>query len=319
MSETKSLNFDLFGHALQLQCTEQAIIDDLLRRESSWKPLLGAPQSERPDSIVEVVIHPPPSPLTEVQHFSNEHLFFHGSSTRLLTGYLYTHPWQIHVQSFLEDHVSTLDNMILPVFNNILLRLGLVNVHCAAVSKQGQGILLIGPSQSGKSTTSLLMARAGFDFLSDNDVYLRKTGGKVAALASNKDLFLLENTAEIFPELEFTADLPLRSRGGTRKRVLSMGTVMPGRCVQETQATTVVFPQVGESEHTVVEALEPFECLQTLMERVPARGLPAMIKDQKAIQNLFELLSNLAQTARAYRVRLGTDPENVVSALSALV
>ena len=100
MTDSPNVFFDLFGHILELKITSQAIVDNLTNRESCWKPLLTPSQTEDPDIIVNVVLHTPPSPLTEVQHFSNQNFFFHGSSTRLLTGYLYTNPWQVHIQSF---------------------------------------------------------------------------------------------------------------------------------------------------------------------------------------------------------------------------
>ncbi len=341
--------FDLFGHVLELRCPSAAIIDQLIQRESCWKPLAreqqpwsateldravlfdassdrdasdrdaSDPDGSRVDVLVEVLIHPPPSPLTEIQHFSNDHFFFHGSSSRLLTGYLYARPWQVHVQSYVEDDETTLDNMILPVLNTVLLRLGLVNVHCAAVSRQGKGLLLIGPSQSGKSTTSLLLARAGFDFVSDNDVYLQQAGDSVAALSSSKELFLLDDTAERFGDLKYTVDLPVRVRGNTPKRVVAMDELMPEQCVQRTLASTVVFPQVGHSAETQIEPMDSFDCLQRLMELVPARGLPALIKDQKALARLFDLLSTLSATTKAYRVRLGSDPERLVSTIGQLL
>lgn len=319
MSAVASVVYDFFGHVLELRCPSPAIIDALTQRESCWKPAVNAGPSADPDVVIDVILNPPPCPLTEVQHFSNEHFFFHGSSSRLLSGYLYARPWQIHVQSFVEDDETTLDNMILPTLGNILLRLGLVNVHCAAVAHEGRGLLLIGPSQSGKSTTSLLMARAGFDFLSDNDVYLRSKDKGVAALSNNKELFLLDSTAQRFAELDFAGDLPVRNRGGTAKRVLNMDRALPNQSISETDARVVVFPSVGDGLDTEVEVIEPYDCLEYLMQLVPARGLPAMIKDQWALKTLFDLLSTLSMTASAYRVRLGSDPTQVVAKLGALI
>ena len=319
MSAQKSVFYDLFGHLLELRCQRPSIIDALTQRESCWKPLLSSPCSGDPDVVVDVLVHPPPCPLTQVQHFSNEHFFFHGSSSRLLTGYLYARPWQIHVQSYVEDDETTLDNMILPTLNNILLRLGLVNVHCAAVAREGRGLLLMGPSQSGKSTTSLLLARAGYDFLGDNDIYLRQVNDEVVAMSNTKELFLLDNTAEKFTELSFTKDLPIRHRGRTAKRVLTMDKTLPGQCIQEAVTRALVFPQVGDTPKTEVEAIEPFDCLQKLMQLVPARGLPALIKDKWALNVLFELLSSLSLTTKTYRVRLGSDPKELVETLGALL
>ena len=320
--EVERVWFDLFGHIIELRCPSAAILDQLVRRESCWKPLVRPDvpgPEEATDAVVEVLIHREPCPLTEVQHFSNENFFFHGSSARLITGYLYAKPWQVHVQSYVADDETTLDNMLLPALNNVLLRLGLVNVHCAAVARDGRGLLMIGPSRSGKSTTSLLLARAGLDFLSDNDVYLRHRAEGVMAMSSTKELFLLDDTATRFDDLAFTANLPTRDRGSTRKRVLTMDEAMPGRCIDEAIASTVAFPEVGSSDATVVEPMEPFECLERLLELVPARGLPALIRDQTALATLFEVLSTLSTTCRAVRVRLGRDPDGVVAAMTELL
>lgn len=322
-SAIRPVLFDLFGTTLELRCPSEAIIDQLVHRESCWKPLArrdSSPPEQSPDVIVEVLIQPPPCPLTEVQHFSNDNFFFHGSSSRLITGYLYARPWQVHVQSFVEDDETTLDNMILPALNNVLFRLGLANVHCAAVARGDRGLLMVGPSRSGKSTTSLLLARNGFDFISDNDVYLRHhEDGGVLAMSSTKELFLLDDTASRFRELAFASELPFRDRGGTRKRVLAMDELLPERCVSEALATTVIFPEIGTGDETTVHPLEPSECLERLLHLVPARGLPALIRDQVAIASLFDLLSALAMSCRAARVELGRDSEGVVAVMNELI
>ena len=138
-------------------------------------------------------------------------------------------------------------------------------------------------------------------------------------MSSSKELFLLDNTVDNFAALEFTKNLPIRRRGITEKRVLAMDTIMPAQCIQRTTACSVIFPQVGNNEDTEVEPIDPFECLSRLMETVPARGLPALIKDHTALNSVFDLLSALSMSTNAYRVRLGKNPEKIVSALSVLV
>lgn len=54
---------------------------------------------------------------------------------------------------------------------------GVAILHCACVVKEGQGILLAGNSGSGKSTLAVAMARAGFDFLSDDWTYFSDWDG----------------------------------------------------------------------------------------------------------------------------------------------
>jgi len=49
---------------------------------------------------------------------------------------------------------------------------GLVPLHAACVGRRGRGVLLMGASGSGKSTVSLLCLLAGFEFLSEDSVFV---------------------------------------------------------------------------------------------------------------------------------------------------
>jgi hypothetical protein len=49
---------------------------------------------------------------------------------------------------------------------------GLISLHAACVGRAGRGILLMGPSGSGKSTVTLQCLLQGFDFLSEDSVFV---------------------------------------------------------------------------------------------------------------------------------------------------
>jgi hypothetical protein len=49
---------------------------------------------------------------------------------------------------------------------------GLVSLHAACVGRSGRGILLMGPSGSGKSTVTMQWLLQGFDFLSEDSVFV---------------------------------------------------------------------------------------------------------------------------------------------------
>lgn len=49
---------------------------------------------------------------------------------------------------------------------------GLASLHAACVGRAGRGILLMGPSGSGKSTVTLQCLSRGFDFLSEDSVFV---------------------------------------------------------------------------------------------------------------------------------------------------
>jgi hypothetical protein len=48
----------------------------------------------------------------------------------------------------------------------------LVSLHAACIGRAGRGILLMGPSGAGKSTVSLLCLLRGFDFLSEDSLFV---------------------------------------------------------------------------------------------------------------------------------------------------
>ena len=69
--------------------------------------------------------------------------------------------------------------MVLDVIRGILqlklLRRGYSFIHGACLSKEGEGILLVAPPETGKTFTSLFLSKKGFEFLSDD---MTIVGGK---------------------------------------------------------------------------------------------------------------------------------------------
>ena len=61
-------------------------------------------------------------------------------------------------------------NCLAPLLNHFLNERGWFLIHAAGVAQDEAGILLIGSSGSGKSTTSALLARNGFDMLHDDQI-----------------------------------------------------------------------------------------------------------------------------------------------------
>jgi hypothetical protein len=48
---------------------------------------------------------------------------------------------------------------------------GLVELHASCVAKGQQGLILLGPARSGKSTLAMALIEAGFNFLSDDRTF----------------------------------------------------------------------------------------------------------------------------------------------------
>jgi hypothetical protein len=78
--------------------------------------------------------------------------------------------------------------------------LGVIELHCACVAKDGYGLLLAGPTRSGKSTLSMALAQSGFGFLADDRTFCSSHGHTLSAYGLLTDLKLRKDAIFWFPE-----------------------------------------------------------------------------------------------------------------------
>ena len=94
-------------------------------------------------------------------------------------------------------------DLIRPILQSFLLPFyGLKSLHGAVLHGHGKTIFLDGPGGAGKTTTALMLARAGFDVLSDDGPLFVADGGRTFVLSSMDFAHLTEGTVRLFPELE---------------------------------------------------------------------------------------------------------------------
>jgi hypothetical protein len=79
--------------------------------------------------------------------------------------------------------------------------IGVVPLHCACLDKDGEGLLLVGASGTGKSTLTVALSRLGFGIVSDGWTFVGKSGGDIAAYGISAHIKLLPDAAQHFPEL----------------------------------------------------------------------------------------------------------------------
>ena len=75
--------------------------------------------------------------------------------------------------------------VIFPIVISLMgAAVGITELHCACVSREGRGLLLAGPSGAGKSTLALALAQAGFALLTDDRTYLSSMRRPIDRLGS---------------------------------------------------------------------------------------------------------------------------------------
>lgn len=85
---------------------------------------------------------------------------------------------------------------------------GLQPLHAACLARDGNGVIVTGPSGSGKSTVALALLAAGYDYVSEDLVFLRGDGDDLVACGFPDELGLTEDAGSLFPALRELAVAP---------------------------------------------------------------------------------------------------------------
>jgi len=100
------------------------------------------------------------------------------------------------------DDTSHWKMVIFPMLLSILAgSVGLVELHASCVASGEQGLILLGPSRSGKSTLAMALTEAGFKFLSDDRTFCSVKHGNLAAWGLPRPLKLRRDSGTWFADL----------------------------------------------------------------------------------------------------------------------
>jgi hypothetical protein len=122
----------------------------------------------------------------------------------------------------------------------MLRHLGYYAVHAACVERDGQGVLLVGRSDTGKSTTTINLVRHGWNYASDDSVVLFSGDDAVGALSMRRDFCIDVSALESYPEMTGRPWPP--APNDADKLRIDLQQVFSGRFVQRVTPTLLVFP-----------------------------------------------------------------------------
>lgn len=92
--------------------------------------------------------------------------------------------------------------IIFPMLLSVLAgSVGIVELHAACVARDEQGLILVGPTRSGKSTLARSLIDAGFRLLSDDRTFCSVNNAKLMAWGLPRPLKLRREAAPWFDEL----------------------------------------------------------------------------------------------------------------------
>jgi hypothetical protein len=191
-----------------------------------------------------------------------------------------------------------------------LKRRGLYSVHAAGLSRAGRAVLVPGSSGAGKTTLTIALARAGFDFLGDDMLFLSTHAGGLRVHAFPDEVDVTASTAEFFPELRPFLSLPREP--GWPKWSFRVETVYAAHVAWTCEPAALVFPRIA---HTAVSRLESIRSDEALLELLPN----VLLTESRACQAHLAALAQLTSTTPCYRLWTGTDFDALPALLGALL
>ncbi|HVJ93458.1 MAG TPA: hypothetical protein VM580_26835 [Labilithrix sp.] len=224
--------------------------------------------------------------------------------------------------------IPVLDNGKFPEFTEGVLHAALLwalrerrvfDLHAAAVmTPDGAPIVIVGDSGAGKTTLMLALVEAGFGYLGDDRVLLRRDrdGGAPNVYSYPRAFHVGGETLRAFPKLEEFAG-PLSGIGD--KLVVEPARAYPAEHrLGGTSPSLLLFPRVGRVEKTVARELSQADAFGSVLDASAILAVEGMSfrDDQMAC------LRDLVSSTPCYEVVSGydllADPVAVVTELEPL-
>lgn len=164
------------------------------------------------------------------------------------------------------------------------------------------GLLLVGDSDSGKSTTSLTLIRHGWGYVSDDTVLLRDGGDAPEVGSYRRDVCVDPDAAALFPELGGRAWPP--SPSDASKWRVDLAAVYGDRFRPACAPQAVLFPELVPDAPSCVE---PVDERAAVLRLLPQSSLPLLARQPALAQTVFDTVSALVRRTPCYRLVTGRD------------
>lgn len=311
---TDSYTVPLLGVPLHYRSNSPAAIAAAERAFGLWRELPQQLVEAGPPARVDIIVHPlgPGDPaMAPADGFvfrAHGDSFLAANGANLLSAHMGAGVATAFVTPELAEDEIALRHHVIACLGFLLVNArDRTPIHAAAVVRNGRALLLIGPSNAGKSTLCYACVRAGFALLAEDTVCVSLARG-LRLWGHPGAIHLLPDAPRFFPEL---AGLTPRLRANGKRKLVVEGAVLgPGGRALTAERATLCFVELGAGQAARLEPL-------------PAEAAVAALGDPR--EPGFDLMGKGAPAAAralaaggAYRLTVGADPLAAVALLAHL-
>jgi hypothetical protein len=189
---------------------------------------------------------------------------------------------------------------------------GLYTLHANGLAKDEVGLLIVGNSGSGKSTTALSLIKQGWKYLSDDVLLIRERPQGVEAIAFQRGFSFDPKLANSFPEL--SCHLEKASFNGN-KRFLNMESIYADSFQSSCFPKVLIFPGIVSQDRSELIPIDRAEALILL-----AGSSGGIMVDKEMVEKQMGVLKRLVYQTTVYRLLAGRDlceePERISEVLA---
>lgn len=183
--------------------------------------------------------------------------------------------------------------VIFPVLLSVLAgSIGAIELHAACVAQGEQGLILLGPSRSGKSTLAMALCESGFRLLSDDRTFCSLTHGKLRGWALPRPLKLRPEAALWFGD---DCDRKPGVQNGDRVFYCEPKQRSTQRLRRQCEPKFVVFLEQQQSAGFRMIAIEPGEARSRMEQDLLAESPEAVRKQSEVFDKLLSVPCRVLQ------------------------
>jgi hypothetical protein len=198
--------------------------------------------------------------------------------------------------------------VIFPILLSVVAgSIGIVELHAACVARDRQGLVLIGPSRSGKSTLAMALTEAGFGLLSDDRTFCSFKRGRLIAWGIRRPLKLRPEAAAWFEN--FRGREPVDFQDGERVFHCELEPRQGGTVPAECEPRALVFLNRQEGPGYSTTPMKRSEARFRIETGLLAETPDAVKKQAATIDRLLEI--------PCWSLRYGGRPQAIAEQISA--